>query len=757
MDANDDDATRCLPKFPHIFSPPPQTEIILYPETLDAGGSSHGIAGHGATLAKKQGHNEVKIEPAPKEALYSGLASAEAPPKSPKVQAVEGLTLEVSEEPTTAVDSLPLTPGPEDAQPDQDSPDETTEESSMTATVARRSNVSLCDEDDDTPQQPKPDKRPPDVDTAIHESPGHPPHALTKRHLRSIPEAKLYNLGAKPNRLQYEASKAATTGGDTPRLRDFDTESISTFGTPEASRESECKVHSVFDTRSLSSTFRGSQDAEDRTSFILHNRPRPPHRAERSSSDMMNIGPEASQDIVRKVSDRLQMIRHLREHLHFIDGKGKHIPVANGLYLVGDEDIRDIVRIVLEEGGKRKSMVETERKSTKGSARSRSLPTLDESSNAFIPQSGTLASPATTISLPKTAYTSINSTDMKVHTKTRGADTDTTATVVSRQSVAEITWAQNYPPNYDEASGSHGRAASDCFSPTHGPLPSSLDDRRQSHPAAANSDFVLRHFITSRSTAEILADIMCNKSFEKHQRISDGTVITSFPKLLSRHCTSDWQSPPTDIEDLNKHTSSTLYRRGVDAHCGNKSASSSGSQDLPLKPDNADRSLFAENPFYSKSDCGGADTSRLTTTLAAEKRLSASLGLDWERRRSTQVAGITNETTEVHGRTRPSLMERIRQGSHRLFHRHHSRKSSEVHGGVTEEETLANSTPRSRDSIVIKNTPEPPRPDKTGIYEALTGARLNVHRQRKNTCSEDNRPHVCEDDFLTPSRAGSPA
>lgn len=636
--------------------------------------------------------------------------------------------------------------------------DETRDEAPKVTAVARGSSPSLDDEHDDLPQQPKSDKRATDINSTTHESPESPPCALTKSHLRSVPEAKLYNLGVIPNRLQDEASKAATTGSDTPRPRDFDTESLSTFGAPEASRESECKVHGVFDTRSISSTCRGSQDAEDRAASSLHNKPHAPHRAERSSSDMMSIGAEVSQDIVRKVSDRLQMIRHLREHLHFIDGKGKHIPAANGLYLVGDEDIRDIVRIVLEEGVKRKSVVEIERKSTKGSARSRSLPTLDESSNAFVPHSGTLADPATTISLPKTAYTSINSTDMKVHTKTRGADTDTTATVVSRQSVAEITWAQNYPPNYDEGSGSHGRAASDCFSPTHGRLPSSLDDRRQSHPAAANSDFILRHYTTSRSTAEILADIMCNKSFEKHQRISDGTVITSFPKLLSRHCTSDWQSPPTDIEDLNKHTSSTLYRQGVDAHCGNGSASSSGSQDLPLKPGNTDRSLFAENPFYSKSDCGGTDRSRLTTTLAAAKRLSASLGLDSERRRSTQVAGITNETAEVHGRTRPSLMERIRQGSHRLFHRHHSGKSSEVHGAVTEEQDAqASNAPRSRNSIVIKNTPETPKPDKAGIYEAFTGARLNVHRQRKNTCSEDNRPHVCEDDFLTPSRAGSPA
>ncbi|KAL2689868.1 hypothetical protein Neosp_003931 [[Neocosmospora] mangrovei] len=483
MDANDDDTTRCLPKFPHIFSPPPQAEIILYPETLDTLGSSHSIASHGATLATKQGHNEVKIEPAPKEALYSGL--------SPKVQAVERLTLEVPEEPTAAGDSLPLTPDPEDTQPDQETPDEIIEESPKTSTVARESNASLYDEDDDTPQQPKADKRALDVDSAVHENPGRPPHALTKKHLRSIPEAKLYSLGAIPNRLQDEASKAATTGSDTPRLRDFDTESISTFEAPEASRDSESKVHGVFDTRSISSTYRGSQDAEDRTAFIPHNRPRLSHRAERSSSDMMNIGPEFSQDIVKKVSDRLQMIRHLREHLHFIDGKGKHIPAANELYLVGDEDIRDIVRIVLEED------------------------------------------PATTISLPKTSYTSINSTDMKVHTKTRGADANTTATVVSRQSVAEITWAQSYPTNYDEASGSHGRAASDCFSPTHGPLPSSLDDRRQSHPSTASSDFILRHYTTSRSTAEILADIMCNKSFEKHQRISDGTVITSFPKLLT--------------------------------------------------------------------------------------------------------------------------------------------------------------------------------------------------------------------------------
>lgn len=79
MEANDDDATRCLPKFPHIFAPPSQTEIILYPEDLDARGSSHRDAGHGVSLTTskhtKPGHGEVKIEPAPREALYSALLS----------------------------------------------------------------------------------------------------------------------------------------------------------------------------------------------------------------------------------------------------------------------------------------------------------------------------------------------------------------------------------------------------------------------------------------------------------------------------------------------------------------------------------------------------------------------------------------------------------------------------------------------------------------------------------------------------------
>ncbi|KAM0439983.1 hypothetical protein ACHAPT_001083 [Fusarium lateritium] len=79
MDASDDDATRCLPKFPHLFAPPPQTEIILYPENLDAGESSQATARHGVTVSTtkiaNQGSDNVKIEPAPQEALYSGLVS----------------------------------------------------------------------------------------------------------------------------------------------------------------------------------------------------------------------------------------------------------------------------------------------------------------------------------------------------------------------------------------------------------------------------------------------------------------------------------------------------------------------------------------------------------------------------------------------------------------------------------------------------------------------------------------------------------
>ncbi|KAM5375701.1 hypothetical protein ACJZ2D_005884 [Fusarium nematophilum] len=803
MESNDDDGTGCLPILPKLFTPSPQPEIVLFTQSKGIRGS---VGSDSEKPAAPTNADDII------EAKEDQTNDADGLSRSPKIQPVQ--EAQIDEEQPTLSDPLLSNSDPEEVRTKEEIPDEAIKELSMIVKAARNASVNLLDIRDgqSVRHEPRAQDSLERDESALKDPPGsgtaQSPQPLTKSRLRSIPETKLYNLGAIPHRLQDDGSKAATTGSDTPQPTDLDIESISAFEAPIPSPELESAVYYIIDPRSGGSAYYLFQetDVEDgykaekitlkvkfsksgapaylieasskdqgacrrashetlwrynpdrEAALVLNEQSHGPCEDAVDSSDVLNTGLGVSQDMVKKVNNRLRTVRHLRDHLHIVDSEGKSVREADGLYLVGDKDIRDVVRIVIEDMQRCGHIVDPERRCTKGSAGSRSLPRLDEVAKAIIPPSVTVADPATTISLPQTSYASINAIDMQVHTKTRGTGSDATTTVVSRRSVAEITWAQNYPPNYNLASSIHGRAVSDCCSPTHGALSSCFEDRRQSHPAMVNGEFVLRHYTTSKSTAEILSDIMCKKGIEKKQRVSDGTVITSFPRLLSRHCTNDWLSPPADIEDLKQPTSSTLYQQGIDAHRGNMSAASSNSHEEPLKPRQCNRSLFGDNPFSSKSNAAG--TAKISKALAAEKRLGASLGVDTLRRRSTQVAGIENETAEAHSSFRPSLMDRIRQGSHKLFHRHHFRKSTEGTSTESREETgeaQGSGASRLRDNIVRQLAPEPPKPDRLGIYEAMTGSRPNPHRQRKNTCSEDNRPHVCENDFLTPSRAGSPA
>ncbi|KAF4979561.1 hypothetical protein FZEAL_4265 [Fusarium zealandicum] len=796
MESNDDDATRCLPKFPKLFTTPSHVEITLYRNDLNSKDSNQGqgtVPASANYMAKTEQAN-VLIEALPENPLYSTLS----------VDTRSG-----SKGTTTASNPLLCGTNPQDGSSNEEIPDEAVEELSRIVNVSHKPRVSLLEgEAHELLQQQTSNDEASEADATTHRNFDQPPQQLARTHLRSIPESKLYSLGSILHRLQEDGSKAATTGSDTPRPGDLDSESMSTFDAPEPSLEQESSSYYIFDPFSGGLGYYLHQDTDVEDDFkiekvtfkvvslergvsayhveasdkdpgaskrqshetlwrynhesglaaILRNESMAFHAAEPGSNDAVNIGNEVSLDLVKKVSDRLRTIRHLRAHLHIIDDKGKQVPEANGLYLVGDKDIRDVVRIVMEEMQKSVQVSKPEGRTTKGCSGNRSLPKLDEAGKAIIPPLVTVADPATTLSLPTTSYASINATDMQVHTKTRESASDATTTVVSRRSVAEIHWAQTYPQNYNATMTTHGRTVSDCCSPTHGGLSLCFGDRRQSHSGAVNGEFVLRHYKTSKSTAEILADIICNKNaVGTPERVSDGTVITSFPKLPSRG-TSDWLSPPTYIDGSSHSTPtpSTLYRQGVDAHCGNETAVSSVSHEEPMEPRQCNLTIFESNPFYSKGDVRVAEGLKLAGVSAAEKRLSASLGMDNQRRRSTQVAGTEDET--AYDGLRPSLMDKIRQGSHKLFHRNHSHKSTGVPDTNAEaEETQSSSAPRSRDSILRQHTPEPPKSDKSGIYEAMTGTKLNVHHSRKDTCSEDNRPHVCADELLTPSRAGSPA
>ncbi|ENH65448.1 hypothetical protein FOC1_g10006830 [Fusarium oxysporum f. sp. cubense race 1] len=710
MEGYDDNDARCLPRMPRIFTPSDtQPEVVLFSAAADDESSTKSKTLHelGTCDTETDGttcHDKEEAEAGPSNAPHSTLM----------MFAIKNIRSSQISQPSNDFVSA-----------NDHFQDETIQRLKNIANRVHALNRDPNEDQYNSSGETTPTGRSLEINSFKSSAPDQAPQPLTRSRLRSIPDVRFNDLGAVYDRLQNtnDGSQVATHGSDTPRLADLDTNSINT-NAHEAAFEDEHRAYYIFDPRSNGSAYYMYKDTEENDGFKIE-KVSASSEAETEVGDLLYAGEEATQSIARK-----------------------QVPEAKGLYLIGDKDIRDVVSIVLDETLKN-GYIELPKRTptTTGSSESRPLPRLDENSNAILVPSPVAIDPATTINLPSTSYTNINATDMQVHTKTRGGASEATTTVVTRRSIAEITWSRAYPASYDSSTRTHYRTVSDCCSPTHGGSRSCPDDRRQSYQRLTKNESVLRHYATPKSTAEILADIMCNKSFKQQLRVSDGSVITSFPRLFSRDCTTDL-TLQTESDQSKKHTPSTLYQDGVDTHCGLDELAASSSSAEPSNVYSYNNSLFAANPFRAHPTKLAAAGRHLPTPLAAERKLSASLDADTRRRRSTQVAGIEEEMIDTQNGSRQSLMDKIKQGGHKLFHKNHFRKPT---GGAPTRTAENDISPggflRSRDSIVRELTPEPPKPDDEGIYEAMMGSKLNVPHPREGTCSEDNQPHECVSDL----------
>ncbi|KAM0351977.1 hypothetical protein ACHAPU_002495 [Fusarium lateritium] len=803
MEGQDDDTARCLPKIPKLFTAPGHSpEVVLFAAPAEAEGSTDNSVNHELMACEThednaQQNDARREQTPPSNALYSTLIS----PGDRKAIVFTIKTTQSSE----GDDTLSSSPDVSTHSGD-DILGETVQRLTDIVSKFRQMSAGLINRDD-AADRTEPTGQSMENGSALSDQ-DPPTEPLTRHRLQSIPNTKLYNLGALYGRLQntIDDSQAATIGSDTSQPADMGGDSANPSEGPDIADEAKYATYYIFDPRSGGSAYyiyQGADEKEgykfEKVSFNLVSR-EPGIRtycldaSQRDHNELMDknqetlwrfessqipavvidaegsgsrekeanedeplyVGEEATQSIARKVSDRLQKIRHLREHLNVINGKGQHVPEAKGLYLIGDKDIRDVVSIVLDETLKNDHIdVPKRKKTTTESSETRPLPRLDDNSQAILVPSPMAVDPATTINLPKTSYANIDATDMQVHTRTRGTASEATTTVITRRSVAEITWARAYPKGNGHASRTHCRAVSDCCSPTHGGSRSCSDDRQQNHHKVTKGDLVLRHYATPKSTAEILADIMCNKSFEQQLRVSEGTVITSFPRLFSRDCTADRLNSPTNTEDPKKFAPSMLYERGVDAHTGLDESASSGSPGKTPKPTPCNDVGFATNLFDADFEAVVAESRELPAPLAAVRRLSASLYADTRRRRSTQVADIEEEMLDIDNGPRQSLMRKIRQGSHRFFHKHHHLKPTGRGPSATSEDSSQDGDGlRSRDSNTGQLNRLSPRPDNSATYETIAESGLHVHGRNEGTCSEDNRPHECVNDLS--SRETSP-
>lgn len=368
-------------------------------------------------------------------------------------------------------------------------------------------------------------------------------------------------------------------------------------------------------------------------------------------------------------------------------------------YLVRDKDIVDSLSLAFaelehaEDTGPRKRVSAP---SCRVLSSRPSLPKLNSQCNIITPCLSAAADPVTTISVPKTSFSTLRRANSQDDVDIGCTDVSARATVISRRSATEIVW--------------RGNEARDGL----------LAQKRDSgtDPKTVCKDGSPRLAETSAANGLAWDDAAADGG--AWASLADRHVdMTSFPELQPRHCTNEWLKPPAEMEQLTKVTPPDFYSMGVDAHGGdggapNTSALGGGSQQPEANPLRYDGTLFGECAFSSDGNNWRVDRlpARRPSSLASDKRWGAWIGSASHRRRSTQAADTRGWQDESDTKSLLShFLDRLRWSGQRTAQRH-------------------------------DDSPTPPPTSRGSSTQEMRSAGA-----RCGTCSEDNRPHVCEDDL----------
>ncbi|CAM1501861.1 Fc.00g038450.m01.CDS01 [Cosmosporella sp. VM-42] len=607
-----------------------------------------------------------------------------------------------------------------------------------------------------------------------------PERKETKGRLYSVPEGSFFNLATfLPFRLMDANSNAGTRGSDTPQLEDSSVEPSETSRISSEIRRPSGSSYYIFDPASnlahyLHREADGDEDAG--SGYQSYQVPMTivpletggfayqigiserdcvaPHRRSEATVRAISIHGQSEESIVNEpssssvehqrallhdlfddsnINSRKGIVAKVLEHLrrrHSLQRSDTKADGLNGMYLVGDEDVHDIVETAMQQIRHARQIIDEQKPAYSKVPRSPSKLRLNEAFNIVTPPTATIAEPATTISMPRTSYTTFNPDDKQVQTKVRGSDWGTTTTMVSRKSITEITWAQ------DPESTSHADGKDSETNKPRMVSESSFRARRASTVESFNRNksqlnvSVSGFHVTLPNTADLVADV----SHAQERKISTGTAITSFPQLL-----------PRSSEEVTRVTPSDLYHHGVDAHSGKSNSPPLVSVEEPIQARPCNHSLFKKNPFHSRSDRSEADTSEMASMMSAKKRQGVGIGSASHQRISSR-SGNQRLSADAEAGFLPALIQKIRKSSHKIFHPHHSQKSSDIGNDSTPQTEERQLFPRPEENIMKEQTLPPPKPDDAGIYTAMTGSALVSNRKRGDTCSEDDRPHQCEGD-----------
>ncbi|EHK44067.1 hypothetical protein TRIATDRAFT_87141 [Trichoderma atroviride IMI 206040] len=352
---------------------------------------------------------------------------------------------------------------------------------------------------------------------------------------------------------------------------------------------------------------------------------------------------------------------------------------------------------------------------------------LESEAQRINPRPSIAADPTITLSVPETSFT-IPDADRKhnVLRKDSKQGASTTTALLSPQRSTAITWTKDSehleeptkPPTTDNPSDENSGNTADA-------------------PRASSCPSPIQHQDSDVSQTSVGAS-------------SIASSMTSFPKLLSRHCTREWIKPLASLEDRHHRPSSELYYQGNESQAGQPSHAPYNESSLSNSWTADDFQSRNASGYFSNEVQNARRSTMSHSSLKSMKGFGSQIGAARHRRRST--TSFDPSAPALQDNFLPNILSRF-----------FLNKSKETPGSPDSKETLHSgalapynspihghysaNTPRSGNGSFIERSPALSVEDRARIQEVLVEGPAAMRRRRCDTCSEDNRPHVCEEDI----------
>ncbi|KOS20064.1 hypothetical protein ESCO_005574 [Escovopsis weberi] len=439
-------------------------------------------------------------------------------------------------------------------------------------------------------------------------------------------------------------------------------------------------------------------------------------------------------------------------------------------FLVTERDIQNIIErslLLMDDEDLGEDDDESMSEDASPRRKSFSAVNLDSLSKGIRPRPSIALDPATTISVPKTLFSRSSRHGRRPsRAAAKERNRSMTATIISRRSVAEITWTKNggHLGDISDDSDEGSEGTSDGSEWAASPMPSPAanmppkDYLRQRRPTRRPGSF-RDHLVSSSITYHSPGNPPAQVTFKIGEIPSSNAALRTQSRGQQDYF--NWAEPIVwmgDSEgdrdrDRDRAFSTDMYDHEVDAHSG----MASRRQTLFTEDELHRRWTTNRSILDSSGPCAEAWLARRATLASpslarADHQDSAAIPF---RDRCRSVPGLGTAQDPRKGSARSTLMDRVMSTGQRLISGGvlgYKRQRSDDYDGFDEDARAWALPPNNSPSSAQKMAYHSPL---QGPYDkGRTGALRRCQRAdgRKHTCSEDGRPHICENDEDSSSR-----